>query len=158
MKVTPATVVTAWGLLNVVLILVLLGFGDAAVAEIVYPSAALIIFTFALVVLLSGHGRASPERVIRLPGGLRYVVWLAVAAFLCGLGIIFAGWIVAVGVVVAVAALIGLIHSPKPPADPDADRLATLPLQRPSATSTSGESEPAPPGADPVRHSEQEPS
>ena len=142
MKLTPATVVTAWGLLNVALILTLLGFGEGAVAEIVYPSAAAIIFVFALVVLLAGHGRASPHEIVRLPGGIRYVVWFAVGAFLCGLGIIFAGWIVAVGVVVIGAAVIGLVHSPRPPRSPDPGWLASLPRRDTRASSTSGESAP----------------
>lgn len=127
MKLTPATVVVAWALLNVALILILLGFGEGAVAEILYPASALIIFGFAAAVLLAGHGRPPPQQVVRVPGGIRYVVWFAVGAALCGYGAIFAGWLIAVGVVLMAGAVIGLLRSPLPPRAPDTEQLAALP-------------------------------
>jgi type IV secretory pathway TrbD component len=95
----PAVVVGLWIGANLLLMAMLIGFGENAFAIALYAASALPISLFALAVWRgSGRNQAAGDH-FRLSGGSDAVPWLALGIGVAALALIFGEWLVGFGAV-----------------------------------------------------------
>lgn len=115
----PSVVVLGWMTANLILATVLFLFDESLVAQLLYLCSSAVILVFALVVARGPTETGQAQRYLRLPAGMGYPATAAAGIAFIGIGLIFADWISIAGVLVLLAAVLGLWRAPRTPEPPN---------------------------------------